>query len=180
MIEWLEYVLLNAIFPGPSDVCAFVTRSFVLNPAFELADRNCRDGAPRDDAEESVSSEFVPCSECDSGIGGTAFPGESSPFFVVAFECARPPSAKRPFALGADATRRMNRDAFAPIALGESGPERDGVVGVGGMKESCEELAVAVWGALRPSMRCLSERFLDRCFSELADGSTSDDGACWK
>ena len=176
MIEWLEYVLLNAIFPGPSDVCAFVTRSFVLNPAFELADRNCRDGAPRDDAEESVSSEFVPCSEWDSGIGGTASPGESSPFFVVAFECARPPSAKRPFALGADATRRMNRDAFAPIALGESGPRLDGVVGVGGMNESCDELAVC--DALRPRIFCLSDRFLERIRSVEYEDSISDEGAC--
>ena len=144
-----------------------------------LIERVCRGGVPRDDADDNVSSEFAPCSECDSGIGGMVSPGDSKPFLVVA-PLDRLPSVKSPFAFGADATRRMKRDALAPIALGESGPERDGVVGVGGMKESCEELAVAVWGALRPSMRCLSERFLDRCFSELADGSTSDDGACWK
>ena len=32
---------------------------------------------------------------------------------------------KRPFAFGADATRRMNRDAFAPKAFGERGPDFD-------------------------------------------------------
>lgn len=103
-----------------------------------LAERVWRAGAPRDDADESVSREFVPCSdgscaECD--IGGIELPGDSKPFFVVVtFE--RVLSEKRPLALGADATRRMNRDALAPIALGESGPARVGVGGVGGMKES--------------------------------------------
>lgn len=176
-IEWLEYVLLNAIFPGPSDVCAFVTRSFVLNPpAVVLADRIWRLGVPRDEAEESVSSEFVPCSEFDSGIGGTVSPGESSPFFVVVGWLLddRPPSANRPFAFGADATRRMKRDALAPNALGESGPPlREGVVGVGGMNESVDECA-AVCGPLRPSMRCFSARFLERALSALA----ADSGSC--
>ena len=157
-----------------------MTRSFVLSPAFVvLTERVCRDGVPRDDADESVSSEFVPCSEFDSGIGGTISPGESSPFLVVAWLLDRLPSANRPFAFGADATRRMKRDALAPIALGESGPtEREGVVGVGGMNECWDELAVC--GALRPSIRCLSDRFLERAFSELADGSSSEEGACWK
>ena len=173
LIEWLEYVRRNAIFPGPSAACAFVMRSFVLKPAVVLAERTWRDDPPRDDAEESVSSEFVPCS--DSGMGGMASPGESSPFFVVApFE--RPLSAKRPFAFGADATRRMKRDAFAPIALGESGPVREGVVGVGGMNESCDELAVC--DALRPRIFCLSDRFLERIRSVEYEDSISDEGAC--
>lgn len=108
-----------------------------------LTDLVWRDGVPRDDTEERVSSEFVPCSEFDSGIGGTMSPGESSPFFVIALWFERPPSAKRPFAFGADATRRIKRDALAPIAFGESGPpKRDGVVGVGGMNEYWDELAV--------------------------------------
>ena len=181
MIEWLEYVLLNAIFPGPSVVCAFMIRSFVLCPVLVLADLAERDGAPLDDAEDSVSSEFVPCS--DSGIGGTASPGESRPFFVV--EPAppeRPLSAKRPLAFGAEATRRMKRDAFAPIAFGESGPPReDGVVGVGGINESWDEFAVC--GALRPSIFCcLSDRFLGRAFSDEYEegGSSSEEGPCWK
>ncbi len=101
-------------------------------------------------------------------------PGDSSPFFVVALLLDRPPRANKPFALGADATRRMKRDAFAPNAFGDNGPRDEGVIGVGGMNSSCDE--VAVWGALRPSMRC----FLDRAFSVLASGSTSDDGACVK
>ena len=154
-----------------------VTRSFVLNVATVLAERACRDGAPRDEADDSVSSEFVPCSELDSGIGGIGSPGESSPFFVVA-PLERLPSAKRPFAFGADATRRMKRDAFAPNALGDSGPDREGVVGVGGMKESCDELAV--WGALRPSIFCLSDRFFERGLSVEREGSISDEGAWCK
>ena len=185
LIEWLEYVRRNAILPGPSAAaCAPARRSFALNEAFVLAERACLVGAPppREDAEESVSSEFVPCSYADSGIGGTGSPGESRPFRVVDVPFERPPSAKRPFAFGADATRRMKRDAFAPIALGESGPPwrpvREGVVGVGGMKESCDELAV--WGALRPSIFCLSGRFLERGLSDEWEASISDEGVWWK
>lgn len=156
----------------------FVILSLVLDAGFVLTERVCRGGVPRDDADDSVSREFVPCSEADSGIGGMGSPGDSRPFLVVT-PLDRLPSANNPFALGADATRRMKRDAFAPRTLGDNGPEREGVVGVGGMKESWDELAVAVWGGLRPSMRCLSERFLERCFSVLTDGSASDDGA-WR
>lgn len=109
-----------------------------------LAERIPRVGAPRDDADERVSREVVPCSDAsfaEWGIGDMVSPGDSKPFFVVApFE--RELSENRPLAFGADATRRINRDAPAPMAFGESGPVRVGVEGVGGMKESCEEFVV--------------------------------------
>ena len=53
--------------------------------------------------------------------------GASRPFFVVAAG-GREPMLKRPLALGADATRRMNRLADAPIARGESGPPMRGLL----------------------------------------------------
>ena len=55
------------------------------------------------------------------------------------------PIEKRPFAFGAEATRRMNRDAVALTDFGLRGPfvrDRDGVDGVGG-NEDCEGSAVS-------------------------------------
>lgn len=58
--------------------------------------------------------------------------GARKPFFVVADE--REPIENRPFAFGADATRRRKREADAETDLGLNGPfvrDLEGVVGVG-------------------------------------------------
>lgn len=81
-----------------------------------------------------VSKESFPCSSDDDieGIpGGESSTGAKNPFFVVALE----PRLNRPFAFGAEATRRRNRDAEAPTDLGLRGAfirEREGE-GVGGV-----------------------------------------------
>ena len=70
--------------------------------------------------------------------------GARSPFLVVADDDLEP-IEKRPFAFGADATRRMNRDAVALTDFGLRGPfvrDRDGVGGFGG-KEDCEGFSVS-------------------------------------
>lgn len=78
---------------------------------------------PDDPALETVSNESVPTSIEEFGLpapkpignGGTkSSPGAASiPFFLADFgnlaEDEDPPKEKRPFALGADATRRMKR-----------------------------------------------------------------------
>jgi len=72
----------------------------------------------------------------------------------------REPRENSPFAFGADATLRMKRVAFAPIALGDNGPDRDDGVLVGA-KVSCD--ASAVCGPLpRPRNRCLSDFDFER------------------
>jgi hypothetical protein len=88
--------------------------------------------APFDDEEDKVSRESVPLSELGAkgGTGGTISPGAKKPFLVVAGK--REPEKNRPLAFGADATRRINLEAEALIALGVSGipgRERDGVEG---------------------------------------------------
>ena len=116
---------------------AFMTRSFVFEVVSGPPVRSWRDERPLDDVEETVSNEFVPLSELftDSctvaGIEGIPFPGAKSPFLVVVPDAEREPRLKRFLALGADATRRMKREAFWPIALGESGPDRDVLGDVG-------------------------------------------------
>lgn len=55
----------------------------------------------------------------------------------------REPRWKRPFAFGADATRRINRVAFAPMALGDSGPVRECGGGVGDANDICDACAVS-------------------------------------
>lgn len=69
-------------------------------------------------------------------------PGANKPFFVVAPAVEREPRVKRPLALGADATRRMNLVALAPIAFGDNGPERDVDGGAGCAKDICDAWAV--------------------------------------
>lgn len=54
----------------------------------------------------------------------------------------REPNENRPFAFGADATRRINRVALAPIALGDRGLARDADGGEGGEKDICDAFAV--------------------------------------
>lgn len=125
LIEWLEYVRRNATLPGPSaEDWGLVILSFVLPLEVALFARAWRGGRPLDEDEEMVSNESAPSSMCS--IGSKASPGESNPFLVVVGGVDRcEPSEKRPFAFGADATRRMNRDAPALIALGDSGPARE-------------------------------------------------------
>ena len=115
----------NATLPGPSVAeWVFAVLSFVFPVDVPLLARTCRGGRPRDEEDEIVSNESVPCSTC--GIGGRGSPGESNPFLVVVVGGDRcEPSEKRFFAFGADATRRINRDAPALIALGDNGPERE-------------------------------------------------------
>lgn len=125
--------------------------------------RCVRVGRPLDDDDDTVSSELDSCS--GFGMAGINSAGASKPFFVVVPDVAREPSEKRPLAFGADATRRINRVAFAPKAFGDSGPERDADGGVGGIKDICD--ASAVRGPPRdlPVMRCLSGLDFDRAFS---------------
>lgn len=88
-------------------------------------------GAARDDPDEAVSIESASSIDDDNvGRGGTESDGASKPFFVVGEDLLL--SVKRPFALGAEATLRRNREAEAPMPLGVRGPlvlDRDGVGG---------------------------------------------------
>lgn len=83
--------------------------------------------------------------------------GASRPFFVVVPGAAREPSENRPLAFGAEATRRMNRVAFAPIAFGDNGPERDAEGGVVGRKDIWDASAVSGVPRDLPSRCCLSD-----------------------
>ena len=62
-------------------------------------------------------------------------PGASRPFFVVADD-ERDPNENKFFAFGADATLRMNRVAFCPIAFGDKGPDRTAFDGELGANDS--------------------------------------------
>ena len=75
------------------------------------------------------------------GIEGITSAGASNPFFVVV-PVDRDPSEKRPFAFGAEATRRMKRVALAPNVRGDSGPEREEGGGVVGVKDICVAFAL--------------------------------------
>lgn len=117
-MELLEYVRRNAILPGP---CVDEAPS----PTFEIAEvLRYRGDRPCDEVDDTVSIELVPFSDTVvgtpfAGIDGLAFAGARKPFLVVVpDDCL----LKRPLALGADATRRMNRVADAPIARGDRGP----------------------------------------------------------
>lgn len=98
---------------------------------------------PLDEPEDTVSIESVPFSnepDIVLGTGGIRSAGANSPFFVADTE--REVVEKRFLALGAEATRRMNRVADALMALGDNGPGRD-VEGVDGRtKEGCGGIAV--------------------------------------
>jgi hypothetical protein len=123
------------------------------------------DGRPLDEPEDIVSSEFVPFSnELDDkdGTGGTASDGASRPFFVV--DADRELKENKPLAFGAEATRRMKRDAEAPIDLGDIGPfgfDFDGVDGV--MNEDCDGWAVIGFGRGELGLRTI----FTLCFSDL-------------
>ena len=164
-MEWLEYVRLNAIFPGPSFCAdADVTRSFVFLDRWlvlcALVGRGLVE-RPLDDAEDTVSSDVLLSSLC--GIEGITSAGASSPFLVVV-PVDREPSEKRPFAFGAEATRRIKRVAFAPNVRGDSGPEREVAGGVVGVKPIC--VAFALCGVLDlPCGRNFSTFGFGRVFS---------------
>ena len=92
-----------------------------------------RDICPLEEPEDMVSSESVPCSielEIGGRRGEIVSAGANNPFLVAGEDFE--PMENRPLALGAEATRRMNREAVAPIDLGLNGPfVRDlGKVGV--------------------------------------------------
>jgi hypothetical protein len=101
----------------------------------------------REDGEREVSGLPDPFSggvmgperkEGTGGIDGSSA-GDKSPLRVVDLLLVL--IENRPFALGAEATRRMKRDADAPIVRGESGACRgDGEWGRG--MDCWEELAV--------------------------------------
>lgn len=120
---------------------------------------------PLEDPEDTVSRESVPCSiELDTraGRGGTASAGARNPFLVAG---ERDPSVKRPLAFGAEATRRMKREAEAPTDFGLRGPfvrDLDGV-SVAGNGAGCEGLAVSGTTLAEFALR---DRFI-RCLSDL-------------
>lgn len=162
-MELLEYVLRNAILPGPS-ARPLLTRALVEGELpTTVVDR---DEGSRDDPDDMVSSESPPlCSrelEPSGGMGGTMSAGASMPFFVV--EVERVPRENKPLAFGADATRRIKRDADAPMDLGDRAPfprDFEGVVGLA--KEVCDGLVVS--GLPRGALG-FRERFM-RCRSDL-------------
>jgi hypothetical protein len=134
----LEYVLRKAVLPGTGGS----VKPLVSFPYG--ADDGCvtRDFCPLEEQEDIVSSESVPCS-IELQIGGRRgeiVSGAKNPFFVAVEDFE--PMENRPLALGAEATRRMKREAVAPIDLGLSGPfvrdlEKVGVVVVAG-HDNCE------------------------------------------
>lgn len=133
-------------------------------------------GRPREEPEEIVSSESAPCS-IEWGRGGTGSAGASMPFLVV--DAERWP-VKSPLALGAEATRRMKREAEAPIALGDSGPERDVDWTGGRLKEPWDGPAVEDFGSMALGLRergCFPDFVRAREEEEAASESASTD--CW-
>jgi len=122
-MELLEYVLRNASLAGP----AAAALSSIFLDREKLPGGVDFDDVSLDDPEDIVSSESVPWSdepETSDGRDGTTSVGASRPFLVVE-DIEREPSEKRPFTLGADATRRRKRDADAPMDFGERGPWLD-------------------------------------------------------
>jgi hypothetical protein len=139
-MELLEYVRRKATFPGPS-IIPLLIRVFVCGTPLNA--RVGRVVRPLDEPEDTVSIESVPCSNEDDivlGMGGIGSAGARYPFFVADIERELP--EKRFLALGADATRRMNRVADAPIALGDRGPAGRDVDGVEGPNEASDGCAV--------------------------------------
>ena len=135
----LEYVLRKAILPGTGGS----GKPFVSFPYEAVDGFIARDICPLDEPEDMVSNESVPCSielEISGRRGGIVSAGANSPFLVAGDDLE--PMENRPLALGAEATRRMNREAVALIDLGLNGPfVRDlrevGVVVIAG-HDNCE------------------------------------------
>ena len=122
MIELLEYVRRKAaLFAPPTDV----SFSETLGKVRVLTVREARF---EDDADDTVSIELVPSPDVEWEVEIPPFgahavavaAGAKSPFFVTTVDW-REPRLNRPFALGADATRLIKRDAVAPIERGVRG-----------------------------------------------------------
>jgi hypothetical protein len=138
LIELLEYVLRNAIFDGSSAATLFAL--ILLDGGDSLPGNDLF----RDDSEDdTVSREFVPGSELPDG-GGAESAGARNPFFVVDVGILGL-EWNKPLALGAEATRRINRDAEAVIAFGDIGPPPvlgdDAKGGTGGAPLDCVGVA---------------------------------------
>jgi len=141
-----------------------------------------------DEAEDTVSMELVPSPdlECEVDkpllctIAGVMAPGAKSPFFVATDDC-REPRLKSPFAFGADATRRMRRDAVALIERELRGRCPD----EGGGKKLLGTVAVVVVVGLSRSRDincCFSDFVLELCFASndaSGDGETRTVGDGW-
>lgn len=131
-MELLEYVRLKGALFGVSSTLLALSRW----------PRGCDrrgTGWPRDDAEEMVSRESVPCSEEVEGRGGCeGDDGARKPFRIVGVADAVAVERKRPFALGAEATRRIKRDMDRGDRSGRGDAGADGC-GRGGER----------WGTLR-------------------------------
>ena len=153
MIELLEYVLRNA------------TLSALPSRGLAYEDGGALDERPLEEPDDTVSKESVPCSsESDmGGSGGTMSAGASSPFFVV--DVDREPRLKRPLAFGAEATRRIKRDAEIPIDLGDKGPLDRDFKGVGGLVDGVTLCGWAVRGNVWDSW-VVRDKFV-RCLSTL-------------
>lgn len=117
LIELLEYVRRKAALFSPRIDDSF---SETFGSVGVLTARGARF---EDDADDTVSIELVPSPDVVwEEVGVPPFDaavefitaGAKSPFFVTIDDC-REPRLKSPFALGADATRLMRRDAVAPI-----------------------------------------------------------------
>jgi len=119
LIELLEYVLRKAVLAGTGG-----SAKLLVSFPYDAVD-GCiaRDICLLEEPEDMVSRESMPCSielEIRGGWGEIESTGANNPFLVAGkgFE----PMENRPLALGADATRRMNREAEVPIDLGLKGP----------------------------------------------------------
>lgn len=112
LIELLEYVLRKAVLPGTGGS----GKPLLSFPYDAVAGCTARDIRPLEEPEEMVSSESAPCSielEIGGGRGGLVPTGANKPFLVAGEDLEN-----RALALGAEATRRMNREAVALIDLG--------------------------------------------------------------
>lgn len=128
-IELLEYVLLNAAFPGLSVVTPLPFIPGLMRVGWRER--------PLDEPDDVVSSDPVPCSAANSddvevgitGTGGIAL-GDNSPFLVEDLDLGE----NKSLALGAEATRRMNR-GNAPSPFDDRGRWAEG--GVLGLFRLC-------------------------------------------
>ena len=139
-----------------------------------------RDICPLEEPEDMVSSESVPCSielEISGRRGGIVSAGANSPFLVAGDDLE--PMENKPLALGADATRRINREAVALIDLGLRPFVRDlievGVVVVVAGNDNCDVfpacgliLDKVVIGRVLSDFVCCRDR--DEVSVDLGDG----------
>src|SRR6266404_1965581 len=182
LIELLEYVRRKATLSGREGGSISATLGKVGPP------RVVRRARCEDDAEETVSIELA--SSFDEvlsdgtplvgAVAGTIATGAKSPFLVATDDC-REPRLKRAFALGAEATRLIRRDAVAPTDRG--GRWREVAEGGGSEKKLGGAVAAAdVGGLRRPRVTdcCFPDFDLELCFpSKDASGEadTSTEGA---